>query len=337
MKYGQYLTEHKIWIVIFMSILCSIEVFLLTFSKSEWLMIYVAVTVVCGFFLGTFIEYRRWKQYFDKLNRCIEDLDKKYLLPELMEKGEVQEEKEIQSVLYEMEVSMNERVSGYRRNSQEYKEYVETWVHEIKLPIGAMKMILANHKDAGYGLEEEINRLERYVEQALFYARSNDVEKDYLINRIRLQQVVQDVILKRRKMLRNMNAGIDLHDLETEVNSDSKWLAFMLGQVLDNSIKYGDKNQLTIEIYSEKKDNSVLLHVKDNGIGIKESELSRVFDKGFTGSNGRGAANSTGIGLYLCRKLCHRLENNIFVDSKVGEGTTVTFVFPLSNMMHDLT
>lgn len=333
MRYGQYIKEHKIWLVVFVGLLCSVEIFLLTFSGSGWLMLYVAIATCFGFFLGTYMDYRRWKNYLEGLAKLLVDLDKKYLFPEMMDKGECQEEKLLQDIFYDMEVSMNERVSNYRRNSEEYKEYVETWVHEIKIPIGAMKMILANHKDADYGLGDEISRMEGYVEQALYYARSNDVEKDYLINRICLQQVVQEVILKHRKMLRDMNAKIDLHDLQTEVHSDSKWLAFIVGQVIGNSIKYGEKDKLVVEIYSEKRDNSVLLHIKDNGAGIKESELSRVFDKGFTGSNGRGTVNSTGIGLYLCKKLCKRLEHNITIDSVEGKGTTVTLVFPISNMI----
>lgn len=335
MRYGQYIKEHRIWAIIFLSLVCSVEIFLLTISGSGWLMIYVAVAGIAGFFLGTYLDYRRWKRYFEKINEQLESLDKKYLLCEMLERGETQEEKQLQSLFYEMEVSMNERVSNYHRNSQEYKEYVETWVHEIKIPIGAMKMILANHKEADYGLEEEVARMEEYVEQALFYARSNDVEKDYLINNISLQQVVQDVILKRRKTLRDMNAKIDLHDLETEVKSDSKWLAFMLGQVVDNSIKYGEKDMLCLEVFAKKHDNAITLHIKDNGIGIRESELSRVFDKGFTGSNGRGTSNSTGIGLYLCKKLCKRLEHDIRVESEEGKGTTVTFVFPISSMIND--
>lgn len=333
MRYGQYIKEHKIWIAVFVSLLCSVEIFLLTFSGSSWLMLYVAIATGVGFFLGTYADYRRWKHYLESLDNLLTDLDKKYLLPEMMEQGETQEEKKLQDIFYDMEVSMNEQVSNHRRNSEEYKEYVETWVHEIKIPIGAMKMILANHKDADYGLSDEVSRMEGYVEQALFYARSNDVEKDYLINRIELLQVVQEVVLKRKRTLRDMQARIDLHDLEVEVHSDSKWLAFMLGQVLDNSIKYGEKDVLAIEIYSEKRDNAVLLQIKDNGAGIKESELARVFDKGFTGSNGRGTANSTGIGLYLCKKLCHRLEHNITIESEEGVGTTVTFVFPMSSMI----
>ncbi len=333
MRYRQYVKEHRIWCMVFAGILCSVEIFLLTFDKSGWLMLYVAIASVVGFLLGTYTDYRRWKQYLENIDAILEDLDKKYLLPEMMDKGENQEEKKLQDIFYDMEVSMNEQVSNYRRNSEEYKEYVETWVHEIKIPIGAMKMILANHKDADYGLGDEVARMEGYVEQALFYARSNAVEKDYLINRVELLQVAQEVVLKRKKTLRDMHARIDLHDLEFEVNSDSKWLAFMLGQVLDNSIKYGEKDVLSIEIYGEKRENAVLLHIKDNGAGIKESELSRVFDKGFTGSNGRGTANSTGIGLYLCKKLCKRLEHSINITSEEGKGTTVTFVFPVSSMI----
>ena len=333
MKYGRYIVEHKIWIAVFAGLFCSVEVFLLTFSGSGWLMVYTAAAALFGFFLGTYVDYRRWKQYFDKLNRMLTELDKKYLLCELIEKGETQEEQLLQALFYEMEVSMNEQVSKHRRNSGEYKEYVEAWVHEIKIPIGAMKMILANHKEADFGLEEEVARMEGYVEQALFYSRSNDVEKDYLINSVPLRQVVQEVILKRRKTLREKNAKIDLHDLEYSVHSDSKWLAFMVGQVVDNSIKYGEKDKLILEIFGEKSEHATLLHVKDNGAGIKTSEVSRVFDKGFTGSNGRKGTNSTGIGLYLCKKLCGRLEHNIRIESEEGKGTMVTFVFPQSNMI----
>ena len=332
MRYGKYIREHKIWGIIFFSMFCSIEIFLLTIEGSCWFMIYVAVAFVVGFFLGTYADYYRWKKYFGKLNSVLEGLDKKYLLCELLEKGTCQEEKILKEIFYEMEVEMNQRVSRYMCNLQEYKEYVETWVHEIKLPIATVNMILANHTEEDYGIADEINRMENYVEQALFYARSNDVEKDYLIKKVSLKQVIQEVILKNKKRLRGMKAGINIHQLDTEVNSDGKWLAFMVGQVIDNSIKYGKEEGLSIEIYSEKHENAILLHICDNGQGIKETEISKVFQKGFTGSNGRKGANSTGIGLYLCKKLCDRLEHNITVASKEGEGTKVTFVFPVSGI-----
>ncbi len=333
MRYGVYIKEHKIWAVIFSCLLLSIEIFLLLFEKSNWLMIYVALTMVIGFFVGTYMDYRRWKNYFDALDKSLQEFGEKYLLHEMLEAGTNQEEKKLQDIFYQMEVSMNDNVSKHRRNSIDFKEYVEIWVHEIKIPIAAMKMILANHKDVDKGISDEVQRIEDYVEQALFYARSNTVEKDYLINQINLQQVVQQVILKKKKMLRAMDAKIQLHDLEQEVFSDSKWLEFILGQIVDNSVKYGEAGVLLLEIYSEKKDNSVLLHIKDNGCGIKSTEIEKVFEKGFTGSNGRRKVNSTGIGLYLCKKLCMRLEHNISVQSKEGQGTTITLIFPISGML----
>ncbi len=332
MKYGQYLLEHKIWIILFGGLLCSLEIFLLTFSGSGWLMLYTAAAALFAFFLGTYFEYYRWKKYFEKLQGLIAGLDKKYLLCELVEAGATQEEKCLKELLYEMEVSMNERVAGYRRNSREYKEYIETWVHEIKIPIGAMKMILANYAQGDYGLSQEIHRVEGYVEQALYYAKSNDVEKDYLINPVSLEKVVQGVVQKHRKVLQEINARIDLYDLEKCVKSDSKWLEFMVGQVVENSIKYRKPDGLCLEFCAEVTENSVYLHIKDNGCGIRESELKKVFEKGFTGSNGRSGSNATGIGLYLCRKLCKRLEHDIRIASKEGAGTTVTFVFPNSSL-----
>ncbi len=334
MKYGTYVKEHKIWFIIFGCVLFSIEVFLLLFPGSYWLMLYVALVLILGFFLGTYGDYRRWKLYFEKISRTMQEFEQTYLLREMLEDGQSQEEKLLQDIFYQMEVSMNDNVSKHRRGSMEYKEYVETWIHEIKTPIAAMKMILANYPESDKGISEELGRIEGYIEQALFYARSNAVEKDYLINPVNLQQLVQQMILKRKKALRAINAGIQLHDLDREVLSDSKWLEFILGQIVDNSIKYSPDSGLQLKIYSEKRAHAVLLHVKDNGCGMKEVEASRAFEKGFTGSNGRKQVNSTGIGLYLCKKLCQKLEHNITLSSREGEGTTVTLVFPISGMTY---
>ncbi len=333
MRYGVYIREHKVWLVIFAFLLVSIEFFLLLFEGSGWLMLFMAFALIAGFLAGTYTDYRRWANYFKKLDKAMPDLQQKYLVNEMLEAGENQEEKRLKDLFYQMEVSMNENVSVHRRNTMEYKEYVETWVHEIKIPIAALKMIMANNKETNPGISDEVERIESYVEQALFYARSNTVEKDYLINQISLQQVVQQVVLKRKKMLRAMNAKIQLHDLEREVFSDSKWLDFIIGQIVDNSIKYGEPGELALEIYSEKKEHAVLLHIKDNGCGMKRSEVDRAFEKGFTGSNGRQKKNSTGIGLYLCKKLCERLEHNIMLASEEGKGTTVTLIFPISGML----
>ncbi|MDO5155614.1 MAG: sensor histidine kinase [Eubacteriales bacterium] len=332
MKYTTYLREHAAWLVVFLVMMLTIETFLLTITGGTWIMAYVLFAMVSGYGIGTYLEYRKVLKFTDEIHSVMDPLDKKYLAPEMLGKGKTQEEREILYFFENMETSMNNEVSTFRRKSEDYKEYIETWVHEVKIPIATAKMIMTNHKDqviAGSGIEMEMDRIESYVEQALFYARSAEVEKDYFIKPVDLEQVVNEAVIQRKRMLIAKRALVDVHDLETkrEVLSDNKWISFIVGQILDNSIKYAKEESLAIEVFCEEEDNHVLLHIQDNGIGMKESEVGRVFDKGFTGSNGRSNKASTGIGLYLCKKLCKRLEHDIKVTSTEGVGTTVTIVF----------
>ena len=337
MTYGTYLKEHGIWAALYFFLLCTIELFLLTMAGGSFLMGYVFLALTGCYFGGTYAEFRRAKKYFDELAGAMEILKEKYLFYEMIEKQDFQEEKALKDLFYQVETNTLAELEGLKKNSEDYRDFVETWVHEIKIPIAVIKMILANHKEADLGISQELERMERYVEQALFYARSANVSKDYLVSPMDLEKTVQQTILAHKRQLREINARMNLHDLEQEVYSDGKWIQFMLGQVIDNSIKYAPQRDeggcgLVLEIYATNTPNAIQLHVKDNGIGIKASEVDRVFDKGFTGQNGRRGAKSTGIGLYLCKKLCDKLEHGIYLTSKEGEGTEVTFVFPKSSM-----
>ena len=337
MTYGKYLREHGIWTALYLFLLVTIELFLLTMAGSGFLMGYVFLALTGCFLGGTYHEFYRMKQYFEELEDAMSILKEKYLFYEMIEKQETQEEKAVKELFYQVETSTLAELESLKKNSEDYRDFVETWVHEIKIPIAVIKMILANHKEADFGLSGEVDRMERYVEQALFYARSSAVSKDYLVGPMNLQKIVQQTILSYRRQLREINAKIDLHDLEQEVYSDGKWVQFMLGQVIGNSIKYAPERDadgcgLILEIYATNTANAIQLHVKDNGVGIKASEVDRVFDKGFTGHNGRSGAKSTGIGLYLCKKLCDKLEHGLTLTSKEGEGTEVTFAFPKSSM-----
>jgi len=337
MTYGKYLREHGIWTALYLFLLVTIELFLLTMAGRGFLMGYVFLALTGCFFGGTFYEYHRMKQYFEELEGAMAILKEKYLFYEMIERQDTQEEKAVKELFYQAEHGTLAEIESLKKNSEDYRDFVETWVHEIKIPIAVIKMILANHKEADFGLSGEVDRMERYVEQALFYARSSAVSKDYLVGPVNLQKIVQQTILSYRRQLREINARIDLHDLEQEVYSDGKWVQFMLGQVIGNSIKYAPEKDadgcgLILEIYATNTANAIQLHVKDNGVGIRASEVDRVFDKGFTGHNGRSGAKSTGIGLYLCKKLCDKLEHGITLTSEEGEGTEVTFVFPKSSM-----
>ncbi|MBO7362789.1 MAG: sensor histidine kinase [Lachnospiraceae bacterium] len=305
----------------------------MTIGGSAPLMIYVALACSLSFFFCMYVDYKKLKNMFDDVQSRTDTLDKKYLVPEVMEKADSQEGEMLMSVLRKAEVSMSDNVAGYRRGSEEYRDYIETWVHEVKIPISASKMIIENHGDdaiAESGIADELDRIEGYVEQALFYARSSNVEKDFFIKETDLSEIVKGVISKRRKTLIPMHASIDMGDLQgvKKVLSDGKWLSFIISQIVDNSIKYAspDRN-LKLSFYMSEENGKVVLNISDNGVGIKSSEISRAFDKGFTGSNGRIGRASTGIGLYLCKKLCVRLGHDIAMESEEGEGTTVKIMF----------
>lgn len=195
-------------------------------------------------------------------------------------------------------------------------------------------MIIENNKNtATKSIDEELDKVENYIEQALFYARSNIVEKDYYIKKNNLKTMVNESIKKNKNALIQEKIAINIHDLDLIVNTDSKWIQFILNQIMQNSVKYRKQDSNSeIEIYAKQGKENIVLYIKDNGIGIKKGEITKVFDKGFTGTNGRLAnKKSTGIGLYLCKKLCDKLGISIELNSVQEEGTEIRLVFPKSS------
>ena len=198
-------------------------------------------------------------------------------------------------------------------------------------------MIIENNKnEVTKSIEQELEKIENYIEQALFYARSNTVEKDYYIKKTSLEEMVKDSIKKNKNILIQEKIILNLHDLELQVSTDSKWIIFILNQIIQNSVKYKKQDtNLEIEIFAKQGTENVILYIRDNGTGIKQGEVSRVFEKGFTGTNGRlSNKKSTGIGLYLCKKLCDKLGISIKLNSVQNEGTQVELIFPKSSYIN---
>lgn len=261
----------------------------------------------------------------------LEELEEKYLITEMVKEPEFIEGQ----ILEEIDKSMTENVNKYKYVQEDYKEYIELWIHEIKMPIATSKMIIENNKNTvTKNINEELDKVENYIEQALFYARSNTVEKDYYIKKSNLKDIVNESIKKNKNILIGEKVLVNIHDLDLEVNTDSKWVIFILNQIIQNSIKYKKmESELNLEIYGKQGKENVILYLKDNGIGIKKGEITRVFEKGFTGTNGRlSNKKSTGIGLYLCKKLCEKLGIAIELNSIYNEGTEVRIVFPKNSL-----
>ena len=225
--------------------------------------------------------------------------------------------------------SMNDRIGELEKENAEYQEYVESFVHEIKTPISALSLALENNND--FRLKQEVDKINQLVEQMLYYARSENTEKDYFVKEIQLAEIIHSVILKYMHYMLNKKITLNVHDLEHIVITDEKWLVFIISQIIQNSIKYLDKDKKEIEVWGENSNNYINLIIKDNGCGIKESDLVRIFEKGFTGTN-RKKGYSTGMGLYLTKKLCDKLGLKLQIQSKEKEFTKLTITFPKSGL-----
>lgn len=275
------------------------------------------------------IELIKSKRYFDSINNVLENLDKKYLLPEVIDEANFIEGKILNNILKTLSKDMNERVKYFKDEQLEYREYIETWVHEIKTPISSTKLILENDDSKlSERVNYEIRKVENYIDQVLYYARSSDVSKDYIIKEFDLRAVVMKSIKSNSRDFINKKIKLELKEVSGKIFSDAKWIEFIINQVIVNAIKFSEANKGVVEIYSEEYENNIVLTIKDNGVGISDKDIDRVFEKGFTGENGRRFGKSTGIGLYLCKKLCSKLGLGITITSKVNEGTKVNIVFP---------
>lgn len=330
MKLSEYLKDQIINITIMSSVIALIWVILKTFNYSNFLVYYIPLLITCAYLIMISYDYFRKRKYYNNFNHILNNLDEKYLITELVDKPSFLEGKIMIESIYEIDKAMKEHLNDALYRQSELKEYIEMWCHEVKTPVATSQLIIENNSNpVNDSIKEELLKIDDYVEQVLFYARSENVEKDYLIKDIELSDLVNSVIKRNKKDLINKRIRIELNNLDISVASDKKWLEFILNQIINNAIKYIDKDPIII-IGAKKYRDRIELTIQDHGIGIVESELKRVFDKGFTGTIGRQKQKSTGIGLYLCKKLCTRLNHEIKIDSN-QEGTIVTIVFPVSS------
>ena len=331
MRFRDYIKEKMVLIIGTILALVSVEILLLAYNISILIRVYCAFIIIFILVLAILIEYKKKKDYYNELIKNMEDLKEKYLISEIIKTPNFIEGKILKDILQDTGKSMLENVNYYKNIQEDYKEYIELWIHEVKIPIATSKMIIENNKnEVTKSIDEELDKVENYTEQALFYARSNAVEKDYIINKTNLKEIVNGAILKNKTTLLNEKVSIELSNLkDEEVYTDSKWAVFIINQIIQNAIKYSKKENKKIEISSQEKNDRVILYIKDNGIGIKKGEITRVFERGFTGENGRIIGQkSTGIGLYLCKKLCDKLGLGIELNSEKDKGTEVRIIFP---------
>ncbi|NFH69971.1 HAMP domain-containing histidine kinase [Clostridium botulinum] len=279
------------------------------------------------------IEVFKYKRFYDNLNGVIEKLDRKYLLSELIEKPNFIEGRLLYNILKETNRDMNEEIKKYKNAQIDYREYIETWVHEIKTPIASSMLVIDNNlNETTNKIKYQIKRVEEFVEQVLYYSKIGEVSKDYIVKEFKIKTVINKVIKNNSRDFITKKISLEMNDLEVNIYSDEKWIYFILNQIIGNSLKYSRDNNSKIKIYALKNNNNVTLVVEDNGVGINNQDIDKVFEKGFTGENGRVYGKSTGMGLYICKKLSEKLGLSININSLKDQGTKVNMIFPIGNL-----
>ena len=303
------------------------------FKVDNTLKLAVTIIFLIVSFFDFWYDYIRKNKFYKKLWKTLDSLDQKYLILEMLTKPSFYDGEIFYQALYEINKSMLENVKEYYLSITDFKEYVEMWIHEVKIPIASLILLSHNNQnEVDKRYFEQLRKLDNYIDQILYYVRSENAERDYLIKEISLREIIKNVALKNQADLLENNVKLSVQVSDEKVLSDSKWLEFILNQIINNSIKYKKNSKdASIEIKVKEAKDKTYLMIQDNGIGILESDIKRVFDKSFTGENGRVRAKSTGMGLYIAKKLCDKLGHKITIESEVQKYTKVTIIFSKNN------
>lgn len=339
-----FIKQNYIWILMIITMSCIHLLYMYLIGARKQDVVYAAVldaillliTVLVGFF-----RYRsKVKALSNALKRPVEEQAQ---LPEATDDVEILYHR----LLENQSIARSESESSAAVRQSRMRDYYSMWVHQIKTPISAMKLLLeAEREELGQlmcdeeqqaafkelsdnldSFEDELFRIEEYVGMALQYQRVSSTENDFVLEKVSLDGVIRDTIRKYAKIMIRRHIGINYSGTKKQVYTDEKWLAFILEQILSNAIKYTPQGFVTIETAEEK--DRFFITIKDTGIGIKAEDLPRVFEKGYTGYNGHADKKATGIGLYLCRQMADKLGHTIRMESELGKGTKVWIGFNL--------
>lgn len=328
MKLKKYLQDKLYVIGIYSLSLILILLMLLAFKVDKQLIIAISIILVFTLVILLLIDYFRKKKFYLDLLGNIEQLDKAYIVLETLKSPSFYEGQLLCEALYQINKSMNENVLMQEEQLLDNKEYIEMWVHEVKKPLASLVLNLNNQKKPlDRKTKNILKNLEDCVDQVLYYVRSENAEKDYFINEVKLEQIIKNVGIRNMDDLLDNKIDFKVENVNYKVYTDSKWLEFILNQIINNSIKYKKDDNSYIKIYGDDRKDTFTLIIEDNGIGISKSDIKQVFDKTFTGSNGRKRRTSTGMGLYIAKNLCKKLGHKIEIESKENAYTKVSLVF----------
>jgi len=334
MKLKEYLSEKISYIITHFTVamITGAILWALIPIGSLYIIVLVEVPYIVGACIPLVIEFNKKRVFYNNLIFVFENFDRKTLVAELVKAPDFREGIILYDVLKGTNKAYLEEINKYKNMQEEYRQYIELWVHEVKTPIASTKLLIQNNKNkVTSSILEEIEKIERYVEQTMFYSKLNSVEKDYIIKEVKLHELCNSVIKKNSKDFIQKNISVVTENLDVTAFCDTKWLEYIVNQIVINAIKYSNKNGAKIVFEAAQFENSVVLTIEDNGIGIPESDIGRIFDKGFTGINGRAYEKTSGMGLYICKMLCDKLGLFISAESQ-KDSTKIRITLPKNSM-----
>lgn len=327
MRFTEFVKDRTAGVCISLGTYLLMLFFMRSYDFSRDMILLLSVIFFAGEVSRFFWEYFRRRDFYRTLRDGAEQLDKKYLISEIVDEPNFLEGKIFYEVLYRSGRSMAERVGKYRRDTEELQEYIELWVHEIKLPVASL-LLMSHNDENGEKYRRQLGKIDGYIENVLYYARSKISAKDYIIKQVSLADIFRNTAVRNRGELQALGVSLIAEGLDVNVTSDEKWLEFIFSQIFSNSMKYfSGERAPELRVYAEENDECVSLHFWDNGIGIPESDMPYIFDKSYTGENGRTHSRSTGMGLYIVKNLCGRLGHKISAESVRGEYTEIIISF----------
>lgn len=318
----KYFNDNKVMILGYAIMTLVFSIILYLYNLPQEPIIYANIICITIFFVYSIYKFLEYSKQVRKL-----EVLKKSIVFSIDGVGEPTQEIERMYVDL-LTIVFNDKIFLQSKSEEELKEMVDyytLWAHQIKTPISAMKIVLQSEEslenNSSKQLLNELFKIEQYVEMVLGYLRMGNISGDLLLKEYSLDDMVKQAVRKYARLFIGKNISLDLKELNTNVLTDEKWLVFVLEQLISNSIKYS-KGFGKISIYMDKSKNKTLI-IDDKGIGIEKEDLPRIFEKGFTGFNGREDKKSTGIGLYLCKNILNKLSHSIEVESEVSKGTKI--------------
>lgn len=327
---GRYLKDNKFKIIYIVLIFLILNIVLYTsysidLNNLDLLYLNILLLFVTMVYFG--FSYFNWNRKYKKI---YENLKENKDIDIFLNNEKIEDEITSRIVENKDELRLKE-TNELKKELDEINDYITKWIHEIKIPISVLELIsdrieAINEFDISNELRIEIERLTFLVDQVLYISRSTDFSEDLYIEEIDLNKIIKDIIKKNMNILISKDIEVEIGKLNRKIYSDRKWVSYTIDQIINNSCKYmrdGEK----IKIYFQELEDSLVVKIKDTGIGISKKDIDRIFDKGFTGENGRKFRKSTGMGLYLSKKMGERLNYSLEIESEVDSYTLVKIIF----------